>query len=195
MNDQHQPIVDTLPRPLPTGTDTYYRERGADFARRHPNRPQPSYYLEYGDKCLHQFRAVGPELSSRGQAWLESTLQLLQAAIEQRLQHDPAEFAKLELDDKGFRDFAFSTHAQAYLDGGIFGLGADDLWRILKTPDMTDVVSPAGIAEILGLLAKLDRNDIAHIIAPSSDGERPHVVGRMLRWILRHNRRPTTTRQ
>ncbi len=188
MSNEYQPIIGTLPQPLPTGTDTYYRRRAADFDRRHPDRQQPSYYLKYGDRCLHQFRAVRSDLSTRGQEWVESTLGLLQEAIEERLQHDPAEFEQLELDDQGFHDFAFSTHAQAYIDGGIFTLPADDLWRILKTPDMTDVVSPDGITEILGLLAKLDRHDIAHIVTRTSDQETRHGVGRILRWILRHTR-------
>lgn len=195
MDDEHQPIVATLPQPLPTGTDTYYRRRAADFARRYPNRQQPSYYLEYGDKCLHQFRAVEPDLSRSGQEWLESTLELLQEAIEERLRHNPAEFEQLELDEQGFRDFAFSTHAQAYIDGGILTLPADDLWRILKTPDMTDVVSLAGIAEILELLAKLDRDDIAHIVAPTSDRETRHGFSRIVGWILRHIRQPRSASQ
>lgn len=189
MKDE-QPILGTLPRPLPTGTDTYYRQRGADFVRRHPDQQQPSYYLEYGDKCLHQFRAVRPDLSSAGQEWLESTLQLLQEAIEDRLRDDPAGFDQLELDDQGFQDFAFSTHAQAYIAGGVFTLPAEDLWRILKTPDMTDVVSPDGITEVLQLLAGLDRHDIAHIVTPTSGRSSQHGSSRILQWILRHVRRP-----
>ena len=192
MNDELQAIVDSLPRPVPTGTDDYYRRRGADFARRHPDRQQPSYYLEYGDKCLHQFRAVAPDLSHSGREWLESTLRLLQEAIEERLEHDRAEFDQLELDDQGFQDFAISTHAQAYIDGGIFTLPADDLWRILKTPDVTDVVSPDGIAVVLELLASLDRHDIAHIVARTSDRGMQHGSNRILGWILRHTRHALT---
>jgi hypothetical protein len=188
MNDEHQPIVDTLPQPVPTGTDTYYRERGADFARRRPDRRQPPYYLEYGDKCLHQFRAVAAALSRGGQEWLESTLQLLQEAIEERLRHGPADFDQLELDDRGFQDFAFSTHAQAYIDGGIFELPADDLWRILRTPDITDVVSRDGISEIRVVLAELDRHDFARILTRTSDRRAQHGSSRILGWIIRHTR-------
>ena len=191
----YQPIAGTLPERLPTGTDTYYRRRAADFAQRYPNRQPPPYYLDYGDKCLHQFRAVGPDLSSDGQEWLESTLKLLQEAIEERLRHDPAEFEQLELDEQGFRDFAFSTHAQAYIDGGILTLPADDLWRILKTPDVTDVVSPAGIAEILQVLAKLDRHDLTHIVASTADRETRHGLSRILGWVPRHTRQPKPSPQ
>ncbi len=190
MTDEQQPVIGTLPQPLPTGTDTYYRQRRSDFARRHPDQQPPSYYLEYGDKCLHQFRAVAPDLSDGGQDWLESTLGLLQEAIEQRRQHDPAAFDHLELDDKGFQEFAFSTHAQAYIDGGIFALPADDLWRILKTPDMTDVVSPDGITEILGLLAELGRHDIARIVTPTAQSGTHRGARRILGWMLRHTWRP-----
>ncbi len=195
MNDEHQPIVDALPRPVPTGTDTYYRTRGTDFARRHPDRPQPTYYLEYGDKCLHQFRAVAPFLSGGGQEWLESTLQLLQEAIEERLRHDPADFEQLELDDRGFQDFAFSTHAQAYIDGGIFELPADDLWRILRTPDITDVVSRDGISEILVLLAELQRHDIARIVTRTSDRTMQRLSSGVLGWIIRHTPPPPSLAQ
>ena len=187
MNDEVQPIVDSLPQPVPTGTDDYYRRRSDDFTRRHPDRQQPSYYLEYGDKCLHQFRAVGPELSDSGRHWLESTLRLLQEAIEERLEHDAAEFEQLELDDQGFQRFAFSTHARAYIEGGFFTLPADDLWRILRTPDITDVVSPDGIAEVLELLTNLDRHDIAHIVRTSDRGML-RGSKRMLGRILRHTR-------
>ena len=193
MNDENATIVDSMPKPVPTGTDTYYRRRGADFDRRHPNRQQPTYYLEYGDKCLHQFRAVGPTLSRGGREWLESTLQLLQEAMEERLLQDPIEFEQLELDDRGFQDFAFSTHAQAYIDGGIFTLPVDDLWRILRTPDLTDVVSSVGIAEVLGLLAKLDRDDIAHIVTRTADRATQHGSSRILGWIvhrIRQSMRP-----
>ncbi len=186
MTDEHQPNVGTLPRSLPSGTDDYYRLRGADFVRRHPDRQPPSYYLEYGEKCLHQFRAAQPDLSPGGQEWLELTLQLLQEAIEKRLQSDPTEFDRLELDDKGFRDFAFSTHARAYVDGGILALPADDLFRILKTPDMTAVVSPDGITEILVMLAKLGRNDVAHILNSSSNSGTQHGAKGIVKWILRH---------
>jgi hypothetical protein len=189
MNDEHQPIVDAA-QPVPTGTDTYYRARGADFARRHPERPLPTYYLEYGDKCLKQFRAVAPHLSRGGQEWLESTLQLLQQAIEERLQTDPADFEQLELDDQGFQDFAFSTHAQAYIDGGIFELPADDLWRILRTPDITDVMSPDGISEILVLLAELDRHDITRILTRTSDRKMRRFSTGILGWIIRHTVQP-----
>ena len=186
MTDEHQPNVGTLPRSLPSGTDDYYRRRGADFVRRHPDREPPSYYLEYGEKCLHQFRAAQPDLSLGGQEWLELTLQLLQEAIEKRLRSDPAEFDRLELDDRGFRDFAFSTHAPAYVDGGILSLPASDLLRILKTPDLTAVVSPDGIAEILVMLAKLGRNDVAHILNSSSNSGTQNGAKRILGWILRH---------
>lgn len=194
MHDEDQPIVGTLPRPLLTGTDDYYRRRGSDFIRRHPRGQPPSYYVDYGDKCLHQFRSVEPDLSVEGQQWMESTLRLLQEAIEDRLRLDPAKFDRLELDDKGFHDFAFSTHAQAYIDGGIFSLPPDDLWRILKTPDMTVVVSPDGLAEVLVLLAKLGRTDIAHIVNPKDDDDPKNRAGRVLGWILRHIRHPNLRR-
>ena len=185
--DEVQPIVDSLPQPVPTGTDDYYRRRSDDFARRHPDRQQPSYYIEYGDKCLHQFRAVGPQLSDSGRQWLESTLRLLQEAIEERLEHDAAEFEQLELDDQSFQKFAFSTHARAYIDGGILTLPAGDLWRILRTPDITDVVSPDGIAEVLELLTNLNRHDVAHIVRTSDRGTL-RGSKRMLGRILRHTR-------
>lgn len=174
---------DMVPQPLPTGTETYYRDRVADFVRRHPDAQHPSYYLDFGDKCLHQFLATKPELSGDGQRWLDTTLRLLQDAIEAKLGEDPAVFDRLELDDDAFHEFAFSTHGDVYIEAGIFTLPADDLWRILRTPDMTDVVSPDGIAEILELLGKLDRDDVANIVDATADEATTPEPRGVLAWV------------
>lgn len=158
-----------LPRSVAVGTDTYYLERAADFARRHPARQPTAYYLDFGDKCLHQFRAVQPELSQHGHRWVEATLRSLQEAIEDARHADPGAFGRLELSDRDFHDFAFSTHAPAYIESGIFDLPVDDLWRILRTPDMTDLISPDAIREILDVLAAGDRDDIDRVVARTAE--------------------------
>ncbi len=173
----------TFPEPVPTGTETYYRDRVADFCRRHPCAHHPSYYLDFGDKCLHQFLATKPELTTDGQQWLETTLRLLQEAIEDKRGADPEVFDRLECDDQAFHDFAFSTHADAYIKAGVFTLPASDLWRILRTPDMTDVVSPDGVGEILELLGKLDRDDVGEIADATADEATPDEAQGVLAWM------------
>lgn len=159
----------SLPRSVTVGTNTYYLDRASDFARRNPARQPTAYYLDFGDKCLHQFRAVQPEMSEHGHRWIDATLRSLQDAIEQARNADPAAFGQLELSDREFHDFVFSTHAAAYIESGIYDLPADDLWKILRTPDMTDLISPDAIQEILDLLAAGDRDDVDRIVARTAE--------------------------
>ncbi len=181
MNEPAREPRSAAPEPISTGTDSYYMDRAADFRRRNPSGSPPSYYADYGDKCLHQFRAAKADLSGAGQAWLETTLRLLQDRIETQLGVDPEAFAGLELDGTAFQEFAFSTHADVYIEAGLFTLPADDLWRILRTPDAPDLFSPDGISEIVELLKRLDRDDIDHITNSTQQvNDQPHGFGRSI---------------
>ena len=152
-----------LPAPVITGTDTYYLDRLADFERRHLDLTPPAYYEELGDKCLRQFRLAQPELSKPGQVWLERTLCRLQEMIEDKRHRDPHEFAALELDDDTFHEFASSTHSSAYLESGLFELPATDLWKILRTPDASDLLTVDGITQIAKVLRQLETGDVSGI--------------------------------
>ncbi len=153
----------SLPAPIPTGTDTYYADRLADFERRHAEVDPPPYYAEFGDKCLHQFRLVQPELSEPGQVWLEITLCTLQEMMEDKRRNDPHEFAELELDGDAFQKFASGTHSSAYVESGLFELPATDLWKILRTPDASDLLTVEGMTEIAKVVGQLETEDVAEI--------------------------------
>lgn len=144
----------TLPHPLPgsVGTVGYYADRQSDFVSRYPAAPPspPSYYMGYGNKYAHRFTTVLlPKLSAKGQAWIWKTFRLLQLAIEDRLNANPSAFDTLEKDDAAFKKFAYDTHPRAYLDGGLHELPPTDLARIAATPDLGDIMTLDGVAQIL----------------------------------------------
>jgi hypothetical protein len=141
-------LTTQLPKPVPTGSDDYYRHRRADFARRTPDGVPPSYYLDFGDKCLHQFRRTEPDLTPEGQRWLQRTLVDLQVRMEQLRSDDPTAFGRLELDGKSFKNCAFEMHSEAYLASGIADLPLGDLRKIAGTPDAADLLTPSGQKEI-----------------------------------------------
>lgn len=136
------------PKELPTGTLDYYEQRAQDFEQRHPGQDAPDYYREYGDKYVHKFDELKPELSDQGDAFVDATRQNLQEAMEKKRREDPEGFARLEQDPDALRAFAFDTHSQAYLDGGIADLPPEDLLKIVTTPDFKDSLSKDGLREI-----------------------------------------------
>lgn len=93
---------------MPRRTDHYYRDRLADFAARCPDATPPSYYADYGDKSLQQFRRTEPHLTVEGQRWLQRTLVDLQERLEHRRADDPAGFGRLERDSDAFGKVAVS---------------------------------------------------------------------------------------
>lgn len=133
------------------GTTEYYAQRAADFAHRHPSDPAPAvpYYLDYGHKYQTRFFALRPFLSVSGQHWVDTTHRALQQAIESHRTADPAHFAHLEANAAAFRAFCFSTHAQAYIEAGFCSLSWSDLWLIARTPDLRDLLSLEGMAQIV----------------------------------------------
>ncbi len=156
--------------PVPTGSEAYYRQRLSDVVRRRPDLTPPTYYADYGDKCLHQFVAIEPQLTPSGQDWLRTTLRLLQEKMEERRREDPEGFALLETDGEAFNDFAFSTHSEAYVEAGLFELPLDDLWKIIRTPDVVDLLRPKGLVEIADVLEQMSLSDAAAIIRRSLPG-------------------------
>mgnify|MGYP003477993674 CR=1 FL=1 len=141
-----------LPGPVSCGTDSYYRDRRDDFLMRCPDATPPAYYEEYGDKCLHQFRQTEPDLTARGRVWLQATLVSLQAQMEDLRESAPAAFAELEHDSEAFSDAAFEMHSNAYIESGIAELPVSDLWKIARTPDVSDLLTADGVKEIVEVL-------------------------------------------
>jgi hypothetical protein len=152
------------PREFPTGTMDYYRKRHFDFVARNPGVPPPSYYLQYGDKYVQRFKALGPEqLSPEGLAWRDRALKGLQDAIETLSHKEPVQFAELERKPGEFQAFAYGTHVNAYVNAGLFALPAQDLKTILLTPDLQDLLTEDGLKQIITAGMKVRPNDMAAI--------------------------------
>lgn len=156
----------TPPRPCPTGSPSYYECRNKDFNRRHGGPPPnpPRYYLNYGKKYAERFMALGSnDLSPEGLKFRDNTLLNLQNAIEKKMAENPCSFSELEMNDDAFSRFAYETHAQAYIDGGLFKLSVQDLQKILRTPDAKDIFSGNGLLQIKKVLGELNSKDVVHI--------------------------------
>lgn len=126
----------------------YYRARYDDFTQRHPGQKPPSYYLEYGEKYAQRFtRETATKLTPAGQRWLDRTFELLQSRMEFLRMTDLPAFEKLERDPEAFKQFAYDTHSDAYLDAGLSKLPASDLAIIGTTPDASDLLTPDGIKQ------------------------------------------------
>jgi hypothetical protein len=145
------------PCTLKPGPD-YYRERARDYVTRHtlptdrPAQP-PVYYLEYGDKYARRFTQVlRPSMSAAGQRWIDETFRRLQVLLERRRAADPRWFAEIEEDTRAFQCLAYGTHAQAYIECSIAKLTLPDLVRIARTPDIRDLLTRAGLEQILQVL-------------------------------------------
>lgn len=168
----------------PNGDLDYYRRRNEDFLRRNPGLEPPDYYMNYGDKYANRFtEELRPQLSERGQQWLDDARRNLQERLEVRRAEDPRAFAELERDNEAFRRFAYDTHPGAYLDAGLSSLPPRDLVRIPLTPDRRDLLSPDGIRQIgstgLGVASDWARN-IGNRIADTSVGR---TIGQRLRSV------------
>lgn len=131
------------------GTEEYYQARHDDFLRRQPKGSPPDYYLQYGLKYFRRFAELKVRLSIAGQEWVERTKRLLQEKIESRRAADPVDFALLENDHDGFRQFAYATHPHAYVEGGLAGLDPDDIVLIVEAPDRKDVLTHDGVQQIV----------------------------------------------
>lgn len=170
-----------LPAPVQTPAADYYRQRYDDFVRRNPGKTPPSYYLEYGQKYLEKFSALGPkDLSPAGLAWRDKTLKNLQDAIEKKRMEDPEGFAKLEQDEAAFKAFAYGTHPEAYLKAGLLKLPAQDLLKIATTPEMKDLLTPDGLRQVWDVLRTVKPEDVGNIAwATIQEGLRrlplPHI--------------------
>lgn len=124
-------------------------------------KPDPTQ--SYGHKYCTKFTNLRPELTSAGQIWLDKTLKNLQKFMEMGVvkQKYISEYNKnfniknglksedgvidknrttefytnIELENDKFRSFAFATHPDAYDPNVMQGLPAQDLFKILCTPE------------------------------------------------------------
>jgi hypothetical protein len=134
-----------------TGTPAFYDARHADFAARYADQglQPPDYYLGYGGKYCRIFtEELRPELSAQGQAWCDQTALNLQNAIEGPRAASALSFDALEKDEAAFREMAFDTHPDAYLDAGLASLPVSDLAKISLTPEVGDLVTEAGLTQV-----------------------------------------------
>ena len=151
--------VSAIPSEL-LGTPAYYQWRHNDFTTRNSNVAAPDYYLKYGFKYAQKFQnETSNRLSVQGQKWVGEVMANLQMLMENRLsQQDGAEF---ERNAQAFKDFAFSSHVEAYWNENgtapLYTLTFTDLFRILFTPDFRDVIRAKSLSQIVTIMGKLVR--------------------------------------
>lgn len=161
-----------LPAPARLGHD-YYRARASDYAARHSQAGKrhapPDYYLAYGDRYARRFTSeLRPRLSPAGRTWLDATYWRLQALLEARRAADPRRFAALEEDPIAFRQFAFSTHAQAYVECGVASLPLPDLLRIACTPDLRDLLTVDALRQVFAVVRHIARAALGRLAAAAT---------------------------
>lgn len=121
----------------------------------------PNISRSYGYKyCLAFGKLLKPKLTTQGQAWVTKALNFLQEYMEAGLvgknwiaeqnvkfndrhslmgKDGPKNFyTDIELSNARFKEFAFATHPDAYLEAGLADLPFSDLVKILLTPDLAE---------------------------------------------------------
>lgn len=142
------------PKAVSTGAKDYYLQRAADFEARNPGMKAPDYYTDYGNKYAERFSSLdSTDLSPAGLKWRDQTLVNLKEMMEGKRAADPEGFAALERNPEAFRQMAYETHVQAYLDAGLADLPVQDLMVIGATPDFNDVAS--GLPQMQQVVAEL----------------------------------------
>jgi hypothetical protein len=121
----------------------------------------PDLTTSYGYKyCVAFGTLLRPKLSKEGQSWIDKTLSNLQDYMDKGLVNkswipekhkrfnlkynlnDKAMrskfYSNLEINTNKFKEFAFATHPDAYLNAGLNKLPLTDLIRIVITPDFAE---------------------------------------------------------
>lgn len=128
------------------GTCGYYIFRAYDFYKRNGYLgDEQSYYMNYGYKYCDKFNNVTYfKLSKAGKEWVEATTRILQEKLEEELASNS------NVECCGLKKAAFDSHPDAYMEGGLEGLGLIDKVKILNTVDEidTDAVVQATITLI-----------------------------------------------
>jgi uncharacterized protein YqjF (DUF2071 family) len=131
------------------GKADYYQARHDDFVVRHDDLRPPDYYLGYGRKYFLRFHELREKLSQAGKDWVDRTAKILQKLIEDARDEDLFGFDALECDPDAFKHFAYGTHPQAYLDGGIADLPPTDILKVAQAPDTEDLLTHDGLAQVV----------------------------------------------
>ncbi len=151
------------PKQLWLGLDKELKERQQNAKQyvKNDRDVMPNITKSYGYKyCLAFGKLLFPYLSKEGQVWITKTLDLLQQYMEsgvvdldwQGMYDESFEekyqlsdknkrvlfFTDIELNDTRFQSFAYATHPDAYIEGGIENLPYSDLIKIMITPDITE---------------------------------------------------------
>lgn len=148
------------PGPTPTwikddlGKTEYYEKRARDFEERNPGKKAPDYYRDYGDKYVKRFDTLKPELSKEGQKWQEKAKDLLQFKMEQGLRSGEWDESKPE----EFKEKAYDSHSEAYLEAGLAELPQEDIGKIINAVDVLDIVDPKALLESVQVAKELGIN-------------------------------------
>ncbi len=119
--------------------------------------PSKSYGYKY---CVRFTNVLMPKLSPQGKKWLADAKKYLQKYMEEglieknftslhntsfneRYGFDKEEnitsfYTDIELRNDEFRDFAFATHPDAYLDAGLTSIPIADKMKVTMTPDFKE---------------------------------------------------------
>jgi hypothetical protein len=142
------------------GTCDYYLWRANDYYRRHvfpenknsecgkvtaQNNKDDLYYTNYGYKYCQRFKNESKNLSPQGQKWVELTLRELQLRLEDQLKTNK----DIENDLNKLKEVAYGTHADAYLKSGIADLSLTDIAKIVKTPDVKDLLTVESVKQVI----------------------------------------------
>lgn len=154
-------LLDQRTELIPADPSSPDWSRHANFMMRHigcGHKP-PSYYVSYGYfYCSRYGNLLRPQLTTKGQAWLDKARNELQRNMENglgdnmdgdhinvqcrrypnRSVHMQVTRYKLEISNTLFKTFAFNTHPASYLDAGLADLPMKDLLKITAEPDYED---------------------------------------------------------
>jgi hypothetical protein len=136
--------------------------------------------MGYGDKYYKRFHAYGPgDLTPEGLAWMDRTGVALQEGIDAQRIADPAAFAKLEENNEAFRRFAYDGHPRAYIDSGLLELPVQDLQKIGRTPDFSDLLSKDGLKQVWDVAKEMKPSDYWNI-TKSTAGKAASDTGKVI---------------
>jgi len=145
------------------GLDKALREKQEEAKEyeRNDKKWTPDLTESYGFKyCLAFGKLLRPKLTGKGQIWIDNSLDLLQEYMEAgvvkkkwKSKENPffnsryglndedkmnKFYTNIELNDSRFRSFAFATHPDAYIHGGIVDLPVSDWLFIIITPELKE---------------------------------------------------------
>ena len=174
----------------------YYLKRHEDYMKRYPWKTESPYYLDFGDRYLKRFNNIKSKFSPEGQKWIEQTAlqlkQYMEAGLKEDLKQNNVKNYK-EFDNEAFLDFAYSTHAEAYMKGGMYELLFENfnykdimlLISILKAKDTLFDPSLRGQPEMYKVLRQCAERYINSKLQPTNQvvhNEMMKLVNEILKY-------------